>query len=98
MTRHPVLLMLALVVAGFAAYWLMWSPSAQARQTCNHLEELCGVPADGCIEDMREATPKEIAEVERCVMPADSCIETVGCLAGSAMRQFGKGAMRGLLR
>ncbi len=93
-----LLLVLVIAGAGLAAYWLQWSPHARAKHTCDRIETLCGSIADGCTEDLSQATVEEIAEVERCVEPADSCLETVGCLAGSAARELGEGAIRGLAR
>lgn len=96
--KRATLLLLVLVAAGFAAYWLQWSPAAKARSACQRLETLCGAPADHCIDAMNEATPREIEDLAHCVEPADSCLETVGCVTGSALRQLGEGAARGLLR
>ncbi|MEM9459945.1 MAG: hypothetical protein AAGF11_37565 [Myxococcota bacterium] len=93
-----MLLLFVLVAAGFAAYWFQWSPAAKTRSACHRLEDLCGAPADRCIDAMDGATPKEIEELAYCVEPADSCLETVGCATGSALRQLGEGAARGLLR
>ncbi len=90
-----------LLLAAGAAYWMLWSPSAQRHQVCSQLESLCGadvLPESECAAELETATEAELDELRRCVEPADSCLETVGCVAGSAVRQLATGAARGLLR
>ncbi|MCA9692794.1 MAG: hypothetical protein R3A51_09845 [Nannocystaceae bacterium] len=91
-----LLFLLAAGVGGVVVYDAALSPAARA---CRAVTQQCGadvITVDECREGLRDATEHELAEVSRCVEPSGSCLEIVGCLSGSALRDLGRGFLRGV--
>lgn len=92
-------IVVVLGLAGVAGWWFT-GPGSQAGQACAKLETLCGeatMPAEACREGLADASEARIDALKACVQPANSCLEVTGCLAGSAARELGVGALRGVL-
>lgn len=86
--------------AAVGAAWWLSGPGSQAGQTCRKMEALCGadvLPADACMDALRDAPQPEVDTLTQCAEASDSCLEATGCLAGSAARELATGALRGVL-
>ncbi len=90
---------LLLLCVGGAASMIYTQYASPEAQLCAKVEEQCGadvLPADGCREAMDGVSGDEITQLARCVEPSGSCLESLGCISGTAIRNFGKGLSRGV--